>query len=432
MFKKQLVSIYPLLNEKKYEKEIHKYILNEYENIKNKMSKSISILTPIKINSIGIKQLGNTCYFVSLMQILIHTNILTNYILSYNDFYKNDELNNIIYNFFYKYQNKLNITNNNISLNSSNKEYDTFYDKFYIGGKYTQQDSTEFLNHKIFPIFGKLFDNRSKQFITKMNEVDLKFKKFTLKNFRLNVALCYTGKYDNYSIIEYLFSGFLQSDLILTYDHNGKQFRKVKSKIDNFNSLELPLENISHEINLEKLIENYQSCNNEFKSEDNKKEIKLKFNGNNLDVGNNGVSYKNFGSNLGYTNQNIDKKLSLYILPNILVISFKRFQYNNNGSRSKKDNKIQISESFEITDSNNKKHKYYVYGIIYHSGSLNSGHYWCYIRNNISDPTSNYTEYNDETVRNNIPCSKIYKSNEFIYVMFSYKEEFIKNYRHLI
>ena len=423
MFKKQLVSIYPLLNEKKYEKEIHEYILNEYENIKNKMTKSIKNLKPIKINSIGLKQLGNTCYFVSLMQVLIHTNILTNYILSY----KYDELNKIIYNFFYKYQNKL-----NISLNSSNKEYETFYDNFYIGRKFSQQDSTEFLNYKIFPIFGKLFDIRSKEFIKKMNEVDSKFKEFTLKDFRLNVALCYTGKYDNYSIIEYLFSGFLQSDLILTYDHSGKQFKKVKSKIENFNSLDLPLENISHEMNLEKLIENYQSCNNEFKSEDNKKDIKLKFNGNNLDLGDNGVSYKNFGSNLGYTNQNIDKKLSLYILPNILVISFKRFQYNNNGSRIKKDNKIKISESFEITDSNNKKHKYYVYGIIYHSGSLNGGHYWCYIRNNIFDPISNYTEYNDETVRNNIPYSEIYKSNKFIYVMFSYKEEFAKKYRHLI
>jgi len=79
--------------------------------------------------------------------------------------------------------------------------------------------------------------------------------------------------------------------------------------------------------------------------------------------------------------ENVQKKISFWSFPTILVIDFKRFNERN------QKNQILIHFDFELDLSNYvigyKKHsyKYELFGVCNHSGGVLGGHYTCYVKN---------------------------------------------------
>jgi len=80
--------------------------------------------------------------------------------------------------------------------------------------------------------------------------------------------------------------------------------------------------------------------------------------------------------------QDVDKKLSFWDFPKILIISFRRF--NN---RMMKNNKLidfpleNINLSKYVEGYNKKSFVYDVYGVCNHSGGTSGGHYTAYVKN---------------------------------------------------
>jgi ubiquitin C-terminal hydrolase len=93
--------------------------------------------------------------------------------------------------------------------------------------------------------------------------------------------------------------------------------------------------------------------------------------------------------------EKILKKLQFWSFPNILVIDFKRFNYNGQ--------KNQILISFPLDELDLSKYvigykknsyKYELYGVCNHSGGVLGGHYTAYIKN----ANNKWYHFNDATV----------------------------------
>jgi ubiquitin C-terminal hydrolase len=107
------------------------------------------------------------------------------------------------------------------------------------------------------------------------------------------------------------------------------------------------------------------------------------------------------------------RRMSYWQLPQVLILSLKRFSYEQIGSNfiSKKINTKVIYDPFGFLDmdpylSNSlSETKYVLYAIICHSGTLNSGHYYAYCRN-LRAKKPIWLKYNDEEITNvtNLDC----------------------------
>lgn len=104
-----------------------------------------------------------------------------------------------------------------------------------------------------------------------------------------------------------------------------------------------------------------------------------------------------------------EKRMFFWDLPELLIIQFKRF---NNIGRSTRKNTTSISYPFEnLTFENNyheyraRNYKFNLYGVVYHMGSLNGGHYIAYTKNPISNK---WYKFNDDSVYH-IPDEQIEK-----------------------
>lgn len=102
-----------------------------------------------------------------------------------------------------------------------------------------------------------------------------------------------------------------------------------------------------------------------------------------------------------------EKKMFFWDLPELLIIQFKRF--HNNG-RSTRKNTTSIKYPFEnLTFEENyheyrpRNYKFNLYGVVYHMGSLNGGHYISYTKNPINNK---WYKFNDDSVFH-IPDDKI-------------------------
>ena len=100
--------------------------------------------------------------------------------------------------------------------------------------------------------------------------------------------------------------------------------------------------------------------------------------------------------------QNFIKNYEINRLPYILILSLKRFKYNENNNF-----KLKQLITYPIYDFELKNKKYDLFGVIYHYGGINSGHYTCVIKYNnkwiMCDDRSVY-EVNEERVM----CSNAY------------------------
>lgn len=109
--------------------------------------------------------------------------------------------------------------------------------------------------------------------------------------------------------------------------------------------------------------------------------------------------------------QNIQKRISYWSLPNILVIDIKRFNSENR--------KNQILITFPLDDFNLSKYVvgyqknsyvYDLYGICNHHGGVYGGHYYAYIKN----ANGKWYEFNDTHVKEILP-EKIISPNAYCF-----------------
>ena len=73
--------------------------------------------------------------------------------------------------------------------------------------------------------------------------------------------------------------------------------------------------------------------------------------------------------------ENFIKNYEINKLPYVLILSLKRFKYNENNNFKLKQLITYPINGFEL-----KNKKYDLYGVVYHYGSINSGHYVCAIK----------------------------------------------------
>ena len=293
-----------------------------------------------KMNGLsGLANLGNTCYLNSFLQCLSHTYEFNDYLD--NSYSKSDK--NILLNEWNNLRKLLWHKNCSIApkrfvsyLHKVGKTNNTIFTDF------SQNDVSE-LMYFIFDIFHKYLNDGISYIPKNNNKIEL-FKKKMYKK--------------DYSIITKLFQGIQVSSISDMKDNvlneTPEQFMILPISIPN---------NINSSI--DECIDNYCSVeilNNENKyalSEDSKKKIDAK------------------------------KQIYFYELPQILIISLKRFR---NNIRKNKDVVI-LNEELNLDKyCKNGDNSYELYGVNLHTGNINSGHYMAAIKND------NWYLFNDLSV----------------------------------
>ena len=101
----------------------------------------------------------------------------------------------------------------------------------------------------------------------------------------------------------------------------------------------------------------------------------------------------------------VSKKSLFQKLPPTLIFNLKRFEYNTTTwQRYKLNSYFDFPEEIDLKpwcvedsdpESDPKKYKYKLKGVLVHSGTAEAGHYYSYIKKG-----EKWTEFNDTTVRN--------------------------------
>ena len=115
---------------------------------------------------------------------------------------------------------------------------------------------------------------------------------------------------------------------------------------------------------------------------------------------------------------NAVKKITFWKLPTIFIVHLKRFNNNTNNICKKNDNLISceldnLDLSNYISKYNSENKEQYIYkcfGIICHTGTYNSGHYYSYCRSN-----DNWILFNDTTVNTINIKNEIINKTGYIY-----------------
>lgn len=352
---------------------LYKYINENIHNIK----------IDIDFNIIGIKNIGNTCYLNSILQIILNTNELveffkdTKYIMYILNYIKNNLLEQNQYNNYSKLINKrlstishqfhslINSKNKILNLSEFKKNFDNIDKKleFY---KLIQHDAMEALDTILERIHNEL-----------ENEIEIEYS-INIDFIKEAIEINYKK---SYSIIEDLFS-YLE---IMSLKCNECNYISKKIDKNRFLILELPTDN--NKISLYDILNLYHS-----------EEI--------LDDLN-----KYYCSNCN-NKINAIKKISFLMLPKILIIQIKRFDRKLNKLDHYVDFPLKnldlTSYIHESTNEINKNNLYNLYGVVNHIGSFNKGHYFTFIFKN-----NNWFSISDDNI-NIIDESKIISKNAYI------------------
>ena len=109
------------------------------------------------------------------------------------------------------------------------------------------------------------------------------------------------------------------------------------------------------------------------------------------------------------------KNYEINKLPYVLILSLKRFKYNENNNF-----KLKQLITYPIDNFKLKEKKYNLFGVIYHYGSINSGHYVSAIKK------ENKWILCDDNVISEIELNRVMSSNA--YILFYISEDSINNY----
>lgn len=119
------------------------------------------------------------------------------------------------------------------------------------------------------------------------------------------------------------------------------------------------------------------------------------------------------GTAMPETGRKIEKKVSLWKLPNILIIQLKRFTNQFSKNNAFVDFQLQINLESYCLGYDRSNANYVLYAVGHHTGTLNGGHYFATCKNN-----GKWYLFNDSHV-SEIPVSQVFSPSA--YCLFYYK-----------
>jgi len=340
----------------------------------------------------GIVNIGNTCFLNSTLQCLSHTLKLTDYLLSKKFENEIENKNKKEYKLLNSYINLLvNLWDTNQLVKPKNflDVLSLFINKY---SRLQQQDSHECLMY-ILDYIHKAMSYEVEVYIsgepkTRTDEL-MKNSLETWKSFYEN----------NFSYIVELFNGMTYNKIKCI--SNSCDFQEDVFEPFNCISLDIPFENSDITIDLDTCLTKHFQDNEKIESWKCEKCEK----------------------------KGCSKNTQLWSLSNYIIIQFKRFK--SGSGNNNKFNKITKQIEFPLDDLNLSKYIssdkadpnnyiYSLYAVNYHSGSLNSGHYWSCCKN----MDENWYLFNDGHVTKFNPSNDVlYKD---AYLLFYYRK-FIKS-----
>ena len=326
----------------------------------------------------GLANLGNTCYINSCLQILSHCYIFNNLIDNY-DLNKLNQVNDsVLFIEWKKLKDLMWSKNCTISPNRFIKIVQTISkDKnLELFSGYAQNDLPEFL---IFII--DCFNNSIKRNVEMSINGIVKNETDSLAKECYNmIKQTYS---ENYSELLDMFYGIHVSIIESTLDES-----KLAHRPEPFSILHLPIP----------ILDNSNTCNIydclDFYT--------------NKELLNNDNSYYNEKTK---KYEEVYKYLTFWSLPNILVITFKRFDNNNRKINKLIDTPLlNLDLRKYIIGYDKEKYIYELFGITNHYGGCLGGHYTSFVKN----ANNNWYHFNDTNV-NTVDVSKIITNNAYCY-----------------
>ena len=370
------ISLKNSINNNKYSKSMCNSPINKTKNIKKEEN-----LFGVVNKEIGIKNLGNTCFINSCLQILIHCQLFIYKLI------KNSKLINektpITSNFLSICKMMMETEEQSIDI-SNFKNLLAFNHKLFEG--YLQNDSQEFCRILLEDISRELNEVKIKSIYRLLSNSDMKSKKLRDEDFHKN----FTQR--EKSIITDIF--YAQIVNIFTC--------KCKAEIYSFQKiLDFPLlfpENINNDIiTINELLKLYfQTENIDFESK--------------CDACHKIYSHK--------------KEIKISRPPEILILSLQRINENQEKLRYKVEFP-QILDIYPYVDHDcgyDRECKYNLFGIINHEGRIDFGHYFSFIKIG----NRNWIKFNDSRVSK---IDKINDCSEDVYALFYVKQKY--NYSRL-
>ena len=336
---------------------------NNYSNNQNTNNYDEKKLNLIISSKIGLKNLGNSCYMNTCLQILIHSQDFIKRLLSKKSLI--NKSHPISYYFYSLIEEMINSRESSFEPSIFKKIISIQHPEFPEFRKYTQFDTQEFcriiledLNSELNEIKDKIAYKELKTSGKSKIECDKEYDKL----FRSRES----------SIIIDSFYGQIINIFICS---------KCKTKTFSFQKiLDLPLlipenndkDDINEIISLKDLLNDY------FKEDE-----KIKFKCENC-------NHK----------RKHEKEIKISQSPNILILSFQRIFFDDK-KKKKNKRKIKFKEKLSIKEyidedcGHGEEYKYYLYGIACHAGDIDFGHYFAYIKINDKD----WYEFNDSKVK---------------------------------
>jgi ubiquitin carboxyl-terminal hydrolase 2/21 len=304
----------------------------------------------------GLFNMGNTCYFNTIIQCLSNTKLLCAYLTTdeHMKVYEKKHISDYDNFISYRLGNLLKHMWSKNGVCIPRELSDVVGDVKKIFRRGAQNDAEEVLNC--------MLDNIHEE--CKLNAIS----EIQTTDSLTNNAITFWNGYihNNYSIITDLFTGIFCNMMTCFECHN------VVYKFEPFNILSISIPEDA--TTLEQCLEHFEKP--ELLTDDN--QVRCEKCGKNTDT---------------------IKRIFIWEISSVLIIHLKRFKMN--GKYAEKNN---TSIHFPIVDltldknyhpNYKREYKYNLYGIVNHSGDVGSGHYFAYCQNFMDN---NWYQYNDSSV----------------------------------